>query len=62
MEAESAEHGRFRQVAPLLAGGLRPQPLHRVRDTDDTDTDRLLREASLSDREIAALRAEGAVE
>ena len=62
MEAESAEHGRFRQVAPLLAGGLRPQPLHRVRDTDGTDTDRLLREASLSDREIAALRAEGAVE
>jgi alpha-methylacyl-CoA racemase len=62
MEAESAEHGRFRQVAPLLAGGLRALPTHRVRDGDDTDTERLLREASLSEREIAALRAGGAVE
>jgi alpha-methylacyl-CoA racemase len=62
MEAEEREHGRFRQVAPLLAGGVRERPLHRVRDPESTDTDRLLREAELGDSEIARLRAAGAVE
>jgi hypothetical protein len=62
MEAEDPEHGRFRQLTPLLAGGLRSQPLHRVRDPGATDTDRLLRQASVSESELAELRAAGAVE
>ncbi|MGH0036811.1 MAG: CaiB/BaiF CoA transferase family protein [Myxococcota bacterium] len=62
MEAEHPEDGRFRQVAPVLAGGLREQPLHRVRVGDDTDADALLSEAGLASDEIEKLRAEGAVE
>jgi alpha-methylacyl-CoA racemase len=62
MEAEERRHGRFRQVAPLLAGGLRGRPLHHVRSPDETDTDRLLREAEVGDADIARLRAAGAVE
>lgn len=62
MDAEDPEHGRFRQVTPLLAGGLKSQPTHRVRGPDETDTERLLRQASFSESEIAELRAAGAVE
>jgi alpha-methylacyl-CoA racemase len=62
MEAEEEEHGRFRQVAPLLAGCRRSQPVHRVRPEGETDAHELLRRAGLSDTEIEKLRAEGAVE
>jgi hypothetical protein len=62
MEAEHPEEGRFRQVAPVLAGGLRDQPLHRVRTGDGTDADELLSRAGLAEDEIRKWRAEGAVE
>jgi alpha-methylacyl-CoA racemase len=62
MEAEHPEHGRFKQVGPILAGGERKQPLHTVRPSTQTDTLELLREAGLGDEEIDALRNEGAVE
>lgn len=62
MRAEHPEHGGFDQLAPVLAGGLRKQPVHRVRAPDQTDTDDLLAEVGLAADEIASLRAEGAVE
>jgi alpha-methylacyl-CoA racemase len=62
MEAEEEEHGRFRQVAPLLAGCRRDQPVHRVRSEDETDAGELLRRAGMSDAEIERLRSEGAIE
>ncbi len=62
MRAEHPEQGGFDQIAPVLAGGVRQQPLHRVRPPDQTDTDDVLAEAGLAPHEIEALRAEGAVE
>jgi alpha-methylacyl-CoA racemase len=59
-EAEDSEHGRFRQLAPMLAGGVREQPLHRVRQA--TDTDSVLTAAGFGAAEIRALREAGAVE
>lgn len=61
LEAEHPEHGRFRQLGPVLAGTTRPaQPL-AVPDAGRTDTDALLREAGLSADEIEGLRAGGVV-
>jgi alpha-methylacyl-CoA racemase len=62
MEAEYDERGVFEQMSPILAGGVREQPRHRVRDAGQTDTKALLAEAGLSGDEIAKLSAEGAVE
>jgi alpha-methylacyl-CoA racemase len=62
MEAEHPEDGPFRQVAPVLAGGLRSQPVHRVRVGDGTDAAELLGRAGLAADEIERLRAQGAVE
>ena len=62
MQAEHPEHGRFDQVAPILAGGIRQQPLHAVRPSDETDTVLLLEWAGLSADEIQTLRDQGAVE
>jgi crotonobetainyl-CoA:carnitine CoA-transferase CaiB-like acyl-CoA transferase len=62
MEAEHPEHGRFRQVGPVLAGGARAQPVHRMRPHAETDTDRLLTGAGMSEQEIAKLRRDGIVE
>lgn len=62
MQAEHPEHGRFDQVSPVLAGGIREQPVHAVREGDETDTRALLGEAGLSPDEIAKLLEEGAVE
>jgi len=62
MDAEHPEHGAFRQVAPVLAGGERGQPMHRVRDAAATDSDAILAEIGMAAEEIAALREAGAVE
>lgn len=62
MEAEHPEAGRFRQVAPILAGGVREQGVATVRPADETDADRVLADAGLAPDEIAALRVEGVVE
>ncbi len=62
MRAEHPEHGRFDQMAPVLAGGLREQPLHRVSPADKTDSDEVFGELGIAADAIEKLRAEGAVE
>ncbi len=62
MDAEHPDHGAFRQMAPVLAGGDRNQPLHRVRPFGETDSDALLESAGYAREEIEKLRSEGAVE
>ena len=61
-EAEHPEHGRFRQLAPLLAGADRPASPVRLRSDEASDAEALLREAELGEEEIRALRESGAVE
>jgi alpha-methylacyl-CoA racemase len=62
MEAEHPERGVFEQVSPILAGGIRSHPRHRVRIDDATDSQRVLSEVGFSADEIADLVATGAVE
>jgi alpha-methylacyl-CoA racemase len=62
MEAEHATRGTFEQVGPLLAGGDREQPLHRVAPESSTDTAELLSELDMTEQEIDRLRTEGVVE
>ena len=61
-QAEDPEHGRFRQLGPVLAGRDRAQPVHRVRPFAETDTPALLRESGLSEPEIEKLIGDGVVE
>lgn len=60
--AEHPEAGRFEQVAPILAGGIRKAGVEAVRSSAETDTDRILEDAGLSADEIARLRSAGAIE
>ena len=62
LEAKHPQHGSFRQVGPVLAGGDREQPPHQVAPDEATDTEAVLREAGLGDEEIAELRKGGVVE
>lgn len=62
MQAGHPEHGEFRQVGPVLAGGQRNQPKHRARPFSVTDTDELLRRARVSEQEIEKLKSDGVVE
>jgi alpha-methylacyl-CoA racemase len=62
MEAEDAEHGRFRQVAPILAGGIRTQPHWQVRPGGESDANKLLEAVGYSADEIEELHRMGAVE
>ncbi len=62
MQAEHPDEGRFRQVAPILAGGVREQGVHAVKPFALNDTDRVLSDAGFAADQIAKLRAEGAVE
>lgn len=62
MQAEDAEHGRFRQVAPILAGGVRDQPEWKVRGPGESDAGTLLGEVGYSEAEIEEMRRLGAVE
>jgi alpha-methylacyl-CoA racemase len=59
--AEHPRHGRFRQVAAVLAGAARATGAVALRDASDTDTAELLRAAGLAAEEIAALRSEGVI-
>ena len=61
-EAKHEEHGSFRQVGPVLAGGRREQPTHRVPPRSQTDTDALLGEVGMTQAEIEKLRHAGVVE
>jgi alpha-methylacyl-CoA racemase len=60
-EAHHAEHGRFRQVGPVLAGMEQPQGAVPVRDASQTDTDELLREVGMAEAEITAMREQGII-
>jgi alpha-methylacyl-CoA racemase len=60
-DAEHPTHGRFRQLAPVLAGSDRSTSTQRVPDTTVTDTDRLLGAAGVPAAEIAELKREGIV-
>lgn len=62
MEAEMEGRGVFEQVSPILAGGVRAHPRHRVRAGDETDSADLLAHAGYSETEISTLLDEGAVE
>ncbi len=65
VETEHREHGRFRQVGPVLAGGDRAQTFYPLApgraDGNDTDTPALLRGVGISDDEIEKLCSEGIV-
>jgi alpha-methylacyl-CoA racemase len=58
-EAVHPRHGRFRQLAPVLAGMRRPAGPVPLRDASQTDTAELLREAGLPADEIERLRSAG---
>jgi len=61
-EAQHPEAGRFRQVAPVLAGGIREAGPNAVRSAAGSDAERLLADAGFVADEIDRLRAEGVVE
>ncbi len=60
-EAEHPSVGRFRQVAPPLAGMPRPAGPIRVPDGSRTDTDALLAAAGVAPEELARMRSAGVV-
>jgi alpha-methylacyl-CoA racemase len=62
MEAEHPQRGKFRQVGPVLAGGVRRQPVHRVRDAEASDAEALLAWAGYTPDAIERLREDGCVE
>jgi alpha-methylacyl-CoA racemase len=59
--AEHPRHGRFRQLAPLLAGVDRADTSYTLRNDTVTDTDALLRAAGVGEEEVAAMRAAGVI-
>ncbi len=61
VDAEHPVHGRFRQLAPVLAGSDRSAPLQHVPDTTRTDTDALLGAAGMTPAEIDDLRRDNVV-
>jgi alpha-methylacyl-CoA racemase len=62
MESEHPEEGRFRQVAPVLAGGIRPEEVNPVRAFDQSDVREVLSWAGYEESEIESLCRDGAVE
>jgi alpha-methylacyl-CoA racemase len=60
-EAVHPTEGRFRQVAPTLAGTVRPEGAVAVPDVASTDTDELLAAAGVGPERCAQLRAAGVV-
>ena len=61
VEAKHPEQGTFRQVGPSFAGMPAPRGPYLVRDASVTDTDAVLRDAGITDDELAALRGAGAI-
>lgn len=61
VEAKHADHGSFPQLAPLLAGMVRPAEPVEVPDPTGTRTAELLEAAGLSASEIGELLAEGSI-
>jgi len=61
VDAESDDHGTFRQVGWVFAGMERDQPTPRVRNQSATDTDILLADAGYTTDEVDELREKGVV-
>ena len=61
VDAAHPEHGRFRQVGPVLAGGDRSDAPYSVAGADASDADAILAAAGLSRRERDTLLADGVV-
>ncbi|MBW2388996.1 MAG: CoA transferase [Deltaproteobacteria bacterium] len=62
MQAVHDEHGEFRQVGPILSGGVRDQPTHHVEPIGSSDAPQLLAAAGYDTAEIEKLSAEGTIE
>ncbi|PLW69192.1 CaiB/BaiF CoA transferase family protein [Pseudohalioglobus lutimaris] len=62
MRAHHPQEGEFRQLAPVLAGCERRQPVHQVSAEGSTDTDEVLLAAGFSDEDIQRLKDSGCVE
>lgn len=62
MESEHPDEGRFRQVSPVLAGGIRSQEVRPVRRFEETDARAVLNWAGYEESEIETLCRDGAVE
>jgi len=62
MQAVHDEHGEFRQVGPILSGGVRDQPTHHVEPIGSSDAPELLAAAGYDAAEIEKLSAEGVIE
>ena len=61
VRAHHAEHGDFRQLGPVLAGGDRGVKEAELPPPSETQTREVLRESGFSVQEIEALRADGVV-
>jgi crotonobetainyl-CoA:carnitine CoA-transferase CaiB-like acyl-CoA transferase len=59
VDAHHPQHGRFRQLGPVLAGTQRPAAAASGGDASDADA--LLRAAGYEALEIAALRSAGRI-
>jgi alpha-methylacyl-CoA racemase len=62
MNANHPAEGEFTQLAPVLAGCERQQPVHQVQAAGVTNTDEVLQAAGFSEADIARLKESGAVE
>lgn len=62
MRACHPTEGEFTQLAPVLAGCERRQPMHQLQAPGETDTVEVLRAAGFSETEIASLKDSGGVE
>jgi alpha-methylacyl-CoA racemase len=61
VEARHPERGTFRQLAPLLAGMVRPRGPIDLPDPDATDTDSLLAAAGVDGATVGSWRSQGAI-
>jgi alpha-methylacyl-CoA racemase len=59
--AHHPEHGSFRQLGPVMAGGDRGQRDYTLPAPGETNSEELLREAGFSPAEIRALERDGVV-
>lgn len=62
MQANHPVEGDFTQLAPVLAGCERQQPVHQVQAAGVTNTDQVLKAAGFSEQDIARLKDSGGVE
>lgn len=61
VDAVHREHGRFRQVGPVVAGAVAGEGPYAVATSSDTDTDEVLGAAGLTGADIDTMRERGVV-